>query len=726
MTQVSRRQHRRAVRATAALAVAGLMVPLVASCSSDAASSTAAEDVTTAQRSALQRGGTVRWAVDALPHTYNAFQVDAGEATDRVAEAVLPALFTTDKHGRPQLNEDYLRSAEVTKREPRQKVVYRLNPKARWSDGRRIGIADFRAQWMALNGKNNAFWTARNAGYDRIQKIKPGKKSGEIEITFKEPYADWQGLFTPLYPKSVMSSPDAFNDTSRTELPVVAGPFTPAGGNGDDSKGDKKSKKRPKLSKKRGVELVRNTAWWGSRPALDKLVFKPVARADREQALADGKIDIAEVDRDFALEVAQAHKAMRAKARTAQAAGKPQHAQHVSEVAKKKDDNKNKGSKKLSKAEQQAADVADLPKKFTVRKALEPAYTQLALNGSSGPLADEAVRHAVARAVDRGEIARSVLGPLGLPARPLGSHLFMSVQQGYEDHSAALGKQDVQAAQALLADAGWKGGPVGRKKGTADAKQDDSKPGMLAPRAAEMPFSVAEGAELHRTALREQAKLMKVASKYGEDGTEYGKARKAARATQAKLAKESDPLAAAPRNRPFVKAGKPLTLKFVVPSDDGSAQLRAVAGRIVRMLDSIGVRAKIIKAGGDSYFKDYIAAGQYDLALYSWPGTAYPATDARPIYAKPQPAPDGSLVVEQNYTRVGTDEVDQLFDQAAGELDATAQRQLLAKADTRIWAAAGSLPLYQRPQLVATKRGLLNTGAHGFATPRYQDIGWRR
>ncbi|NGN63456.1 ABC transporter family substrate-binding protein [Streptomyces sp. A7024] len=724
MTQVSRRQRHRAARAAAALAAAGLVLPLAASCSSGgAASSTAAEDVTTAQRSALKSGGTVRWAVDALPHTYNAFQVDAGEATDRVAEAVLPALFTTDKHGRPQLNEDYLRSAEVTKREPRQKVVYQLNPKARWSDGRRIGIADFRAQWMALNGKNNAFWTARNAGYDRIKSIKPGKKSGEIEVTFKEPYADWQGLFTPLYPKSVMGSPDAFNDTSRTELDVVAGPFTLDDGSKDDGKkGDKKDRKKPKLSKKRGVELVRNAEWWGSRPALDKLVFKPVKRADREQALADGRIDIAEVDRDFALEVAQARKAMRQKARTAQAAGKPQHAKHISSTEKQADD-KNKGSKKLSEAEK---NTAELPKKFTVRKALEPAYTQLALNGSSGPLADEAVRHAVARAVDRGEVARSVLGPLGLPARPLGSHLFMSVQQGYEDHSAALGEQDVQAAQALLAEAGWKGGPIGRKNGTADAKQEDSKPGMLAPRAIELPFSVAAGADMHRTALREQAKLLKVASKYGEDGTEYAKAKKAARATQARMAKESDPLAAAPRNRPFVKDGKPLTLKFVVPSDEGSAQLRAVAARIVRMLDSIGVQAKIIKAGGDSYFKDYIAAGQYDLALYSWPGTAYPATDARPIYAKPQPAPDGSLLVEQNYTRVGTDEVDQLFDQAAGELDPTAQRQLLAKADTRIWAAAGSLPLYQRPQLVATKNGLMNTGAHGFATPRYQDIGWRR
>ncbi|MGO4747251.1 ABC transporter family substrate-binding protein, partial [Streptomyces sp. 2MCAF27] len=123
---------------------------------------------------------------------------------------------------------------------------------------------------------------------------------------------------------------------------------------------------------------------------------------------------------------------------------------------------------------------------------------------------------------------------------------------------------------------------------------------------------------------------------------------------------------------------------------------------------------------------DHIASGNYDLALYSWPASAYPATDARPIYAKPQPAADGSLVVEQNYTRVGTDQIDQLFDEAVAELDSGSSRTLVSRADARIWAAAGSIPLYQRPQLVAAGKKVVNAGAFGFATPRYQDIGFRK
>jgi peptide/nickel transport system substrate-binding protein len=173
-----------------------------------------------------------------------------------------------------------------------------------------------------------------------------------------------------------------------------------------------------------------------------------------------------------------------------------------------------------------------------------------------------------------------------------------------------------------------------------------------------------------------------------------------------------------------VRTGKALTLRFVLP--ESSLTLNRVGVRIARMLAAIGVRTDITRVADDSFFRDHIASGDFDLALYSWPGTAYPATDDRPIFAKPEPAADGTLTVEQNYTRVGTDQIDQLLDQAAGELDHGAARDLTARADARIWAAAGSIPLYQRPQLVALRTGVANAGAFGFATPRYQDLGFTK
>lgn len=573
-----------ALTAGAALSTAG--------CSSDDgnhAAGTAGTDVATVARAGVRDGGTLRWAIDEMPRTLNAFQTDANGGTATVAGAALPAMFRLDGHGKPYADADFVKKAEVTDSEPRQVVTYQLNPKARWSDGRAIGAADFTAQWKALSGKNQAFWTSRNAGYDRIASIRQGADAQHVEVTFSTPYADWRSLFSPLYPASVTGSADTFNDGVRKALPVGAGPFAVKG-----------------VDTKAGtVTLVRNSSWWGRPAKLDRLVLTAVPRAERAAALAAGTLDLAAIDPGSLAAV-----------------------------------EKTRG--------------------LAVRKAPDAAYAQLALNGSGGPLADERVRHAVARAIDRKAIAKAVLKPLGLPAEPLGNHLVLPSQEGYADHSSALGATDIRQAQDLLADAGWK--QSGAKSGDQAAG-----PGR----------SAASGA-----------------------------------------------LTVVEPTRAVTKAGKQLSLRFVLPT--ASPTLDDVGGRIAKMLSAIGIRTEITKVDGAGYFQDHIAAGDFDLALYSWPGTAYPATDDTPVYAKPVPAPDGSLSVAQNYTRVGTDQIDQLLDRAGTELDASAARDLASKADARIWAAAGSIPLYQRPAVVALRTTVANAGAFGFQTPRYEDMGFRK
>ncbi|WP_438486009.1 ABC transporter family substrate-binding protein [Streptomyces sp. S186] len=757
-------------RGVALVAVGALLpLPVLAGCGqgdSAAPSVAQTQDIAPAPRGSVRDGGTVRWAIDALPSTFNAFQSDADAATTRVAGAVLPSLFTVDAAGRPQRDADYLAAADISAREPRQVVTYRLNPKARWSDGRPITAADFVAQWQALRGKDNAYWTARNAGYDRIGKVEAGATPQEVKVTFARPYADWQALFTPLYPKSVMGDANAFNDAVRRKLPVGAGPFLV--GKRDADRGT--------------VTLVRNPRWWGERAKADKLVLTALPRDKRAKALAAGTVDVAAVDQATARQLTRA--AAPATAGGADAKG--------------------------------AAARASALRGFVLRKALESAYTQLALNGSAGPLADQRVRRAVARAIDRQALADSVLKPLDLPARPLGNHLLMAGQHGYEDHSDALGDTDAGAAKRLLSDAGWKPAPgaadrpagdrpAGEEQAGAgravtpdradDRAADDPKaaepdgrdpqrPGDrdgARPAAAEAPLSSAGavGSEVQQAALLRQsaafykaaAATAKAAAAGNTGSTAYGKYRRyKKRAAQALGAAEmietgqaphlpgaaaghaaalrnglgafqarqadtgQSPAAAAgraPHRAPdgatvLRKDGRPLALRFVLPDGPGSEQLRAVGRRITGMLNKIGVRTTVQRVPDASYFRDHIAAGDFDLALYSWPGTAYPATDARPIFAKPQPAPDGSLTVEQNYARVGTDHIDQLFDQAASELDPDAARTLVEQADARIWAAAGSIPLYQRPELVATRKSLANIGAFGFATPRFQDIGYAK
>src|SRR5437763_865001 len=86
----------------------------------------ASQDIAPAARERLKDGGTLRWAVDTMPGTLNAFQADADATTTRITGAVLPTLFTLDERGRPQRNADYLDAADITARDPKQVVTYKI------------------------------------------------------------------------------------------------------------------------------------------------------------------------------------------------------------------------------------------------------------------------------------------------------------------------------------------------------------------------------------------------------------------------------------------------------------------------------------------------------------------------------------------------------------------------------------------------------------------------
>ncbi|MFF9629548.1 ABC transporter substrate-binding protein [Streptomyces fradiae] len=851
----------RALRSAALLTSGALAVSVLAGCSSGDEGGRARAvpaDIAAAARADVADGGTLRWAVDALPATLNAFQADADAATARVAGAVLPALFTLDERGRPQPNPNYLESAEIIEREPRQVVRYRLNQQAVWSDGREIGAADFVAQWQALRGRDSAYWTARNAGYERIEKIERGADDLEVRVTFAKRYADWKSLFTPLYPKEVTGSPTAFNDGARTRLPKSAGPF-----------------RMKAVDAKAGtLTLVRDPRWWGEPAKLERLVLRAVPRAGRAKALTTKAVDVADVDASLATRVDRAVREGKAGAPGSPAPGSaapggaapsgavpdgpapapapdakaPSDALKSWATAHGSDEAKAAAARAARLRDRRAAAAYEAEQQalrgYVVRRTLEPAFTQLALNGESGPLADERVRRAVARALDRRELARTVLAPVGLPAEPLGSHLALAGQDAYADSSGALGDQDTEEALSLLADAGFtpegarasaapkegtkagaegSGAPSKAPSGTPSGSAAGTPAGAASPAAApaaspragagagatavDVPsdeglyivgdpqladdpwtgtyvLAPAPAAAVHSRLVLGQARAVTSAltapdTAAAPDTTDTTAGRSAAPAGSAGPGRPADdpkppravgaagdtepdtgtaagdtpapqqpkaqggapgayapagtaapsggkapsPAAGAPVG-PLGKDGQPLTLRFVLPSGPGSESLRAVGEKIVAMLDRVGVRTEISKVPDASFFKDHIASGDYDLALYSWPGTAFPATDGRPIYAKPEPATDGSLLVEQNYTRVGTDHIDQLFERAAAELDEKAARDLVRQADARIWAAAGSIPLFQRPELVAVKKNVVNAGAFGFATPRYENIGF--
>ena len=119
----------------------------------------------------------------------------------------------------------------------------------------------------------------------------------------------------------------------------------------------------------------------------------------------------------------------------------------------------------------------------------------------------------------------------------------------------------------------------------------------------------------------------------------------------------------------------------------------------------------------DPFFSDYVLVGKFDLTIFSWIGTPFPISSAQSIYTS---------TGGQNYAKIGSPEIDQLYKQAVSELDAQKATDLTYQIDQKIWEAGHSVPLYQRPDLVASKSNLVNFGSFGFADIVYEDLGFKK
>lgn len=172
------------------------------------------------------------------------------------------------------------------------------------------------------------------------------------------------------------------------------------------------------------------------------------------------------------------------------------------------------------------------------------------------------------------------------------------------------------------------------------------------------------------------------------------------------------------------KGGRILEINCVIPA--AVATSRQEAELIQNMLGQVGVRLAINTVPGQDFFEKYIRPGQYDMTMFSWLGTPFPIASAKGLYSMPKIGPDGVLAIQQNYARIGTEEIDRLFDEATQELDRKRAIELANQIDAKIWEIVHSLTLYQRPEMWVTKSGLANHGAFGFAEIVYEDIGWAK
>ena len=226
----------------------------------------------------LRDGGALRLPLTGYPENFNALHID-GNTGDMFAilKPTMPRAFVIAADGSATVNHDYFTNVELTGTNP-QVVTYTINPKAVWSDGTPITWEDLAAQFNATNGKNKAFLIGTTNGMDRVGSVTRGVDDRQAIMTFAKPYADWKGIFAGngmLFPKSVTSTPEAFNKGFLKGPAPSAGPFIV-------------SAVDPAAQR---ITLTRNPKWWGAQPRLDSITFLILDDAALLPALQNNAID---------------------------------------------------------------------------------------------------------------------------------------------------------------------------------------------------------------------------------------------------------------------------------------------------------------------------------------------------------------------------------------------------------------------------------------------------
>jgi glutathione transport system substrate-binding protein len=241
------------------------------------ASATKQIDINEQPLDKVKQGGTIRWAVDQFSTQWNYNQINGpNAATAQVLYGVMPYAFIADKTAKTSPNPDYVTSAKAEQSGGKQVVTIEINPKAKWSDGTPITAKDFETQWQALRGKDSKYQISSSTGYDLIESVKQGKDEREVIATFKQTFADWMSLWSPLYPAKYQDTSDHFNKGYFNKIPVTAGPF--------------KVEKIDKSAKT--VSMVPDPNWWGAKPKLDRIITRALEGDASVNAFVNGEVDV--------------------------------------------------------------------------------------------------------------------------------------------------------------------------------------------------------------------------------------------------------------------------------------------------------------------------------------------------------------------------------------------------------------------------------------------------
>ncbi|HET6809847.1 MAG TPA: ABC transporter family substrate-binding protein [Acidimicrobiales bacterium] len=416
---------RRLISPVAVLAVAGVVM---AACGSSSSTGTTA--TTAGSSSNVKKGGSITYALDENLAGWNVnTSTDNELVTTEILNMIWPSTFILNDKSTPVMNSQLLDSATVTGTNP-QTVVYKINPKANWSDGQPIDAEDFWYNWEAQSGSSKVtdidgkpFDDATTSGYSQIQSVTGSNPANgaacasatikgipdtiscangkTVTVKFSPSYADWKGIWgsdNPIVPAHVAAKVGwntGFNVTgTSTGQTVVSGAWYTIQNDTENQ----------------FVVLKKNPSYWSTPANLDTITFQ-IFNGDTQAvpAMQNGEVQVInplEVD----LSVVQA-------------------ASHLTGVTR------------------------------SLIGGLE--YQHIDFNQADPYLAVKEVRQAIAYGTDRKQIVARNVGEILSSITPAGNRMIMPGQPGYQDNGSQYDSVNVAKAKSLLQSAGMTMGSDG-------------------------------------------------------------------------------------------------------------------------------------------------------------------------------------------------------------------------------------------------------------------------
>lgn len=164
------------------------------------------------------------------------------------------------------------------------------------------------------------------------------------------------------------------------------------------------------------------------------------------------------------------------------------------------------------------------------------------------------------------------------------------------------------------------------------------------------------------------------------------------------------------------KDGKKLEVKFSQLSGVKVSENEALQTQ--NQLKEIGVKVDIVDVP-IAKFQDgsVLSNHEFDIIAFSWIGTPYPFQGISQIYGT------GS---ESNYSQLSDPKIDENAKKLDSTTDLQARIDLANETAKLIWENVMTLPLYQRPELIAVKTKLANYGAFGLSNVQWENVGYEK